>query len=756
MKYLNIKLRRDIGRNWTQFFSVFLMAFLSVLIFVGLQGAWRGLEVSLNRFVNSSSLADHWIQSTEVTKEDQKLFEQISDVKKVAVKTRIKVNVANATKKDQYLILDTFEQAITKPFVVTGKSVQKSNTDGIWINKEYARENQIKTGDLVSVRVNKQLVKLKVLGIIQSADQIYFTGTADFIAPNYKNYGYGLISKHTLKEKLHYVGAPNLLEIKGKSQKVRTEAEMILGKRFVSYADSQTLTAVADAFDRVGQIRNLSFLFSFIFIILAVLAMYTTIKRLIETQIQEIAILKALGYSNRKIGLHYSSFGLLVGGGGALLGIVISPIMSTFVLSTQKAMFSLPKWTIAYTWSAALVFLLVVIICVGTALLAARSAINGLPSLFLRGDNQKTGRTVLIERFHRLWQKLRYEHRWAIRDASINYVRLLMGIIGVAGGMMLLTAGFGMPESINHLVDKAYGKDFTYDKRLEINNSETSQDIKGQKMQVMAARFTPDDDHNRYLYIVGAGNYVHLKTETGQQLKEDGIYVTKGFAERAHLKVGQQLNVRPALTDQSYRFKIKGILTNETSQGAYLKQTVWEEVAGKWHPQFLLAGKTPSLHQISKEPNVESVVKIADQKQNAYDFVNSLMSIFLMIIGFAVLLVVVVLYNLGSLNFVERMRDYATLRVLGFHKKELRNITMIENVVTTFIGWLIGIPLGMWFLDQYVRTFSTIKIEYTSYYSWRNLLFSSIVVWLCSLTTTFFISKRIQKLDMVAALKSVE
>ena len=169
-----------------------------------------------------------------------------------------------------------------------------------------------------------------------------------------------------------------------------------------------------------------------------------------------------------------------------------------------------------------------------------------------------------------------------------------------------------------------------------------------------------------------------------------------------------------------------------------------------------MVGASPSFNTLQADKQIDSIIKISEQQKNADEFVASLMSIFMMIIGFAVLLVIVVLYNLGSLNFVERIRDYATLRVLGFHKKELRNITMIENVITTFIGWIIGIPLGIWFLDTYVRTFSTIQLEYTSYISLGNLALASAVTWICSLTTTFLIGRRIQKVDMVEALKSVD
>ena len=128
----------------------------------------------------------------------------------------------------------------------------------------------------------------------------------------------------------------------------------------------------------------------------------------------------------------------------------------------------------------------------------------------------------------------------------------------------------------------------------------------------------------------------------------------------------------------------------------------------------------------------------------------------MLILAFAILLVMVVLYNLGSLNFVERSRDYATLRVLGIKNIELRRITMIENILMTLVGWIIGFPLGIWFLGQYVATFTTIQLEYTSYISGQNIAIASGIVWLVWLFTIFLVSRRIQKLDMIEALKGVE
>lgn len=758
MKYLNLKLRRDLKNNWQQFFSVFLMSMLSVLIFVGLQGAWHGLEESLNQYISSSNLPTVWVQASNLTNEDIKKIEAISGVDRVRSKTRLNIPVENGGKEsEQYLILDSFDKASSQiANVIEGEKFSNDSSDGIWINKEYADSNNLSIGDKIKLDISQKTTSVTILGFVQSADRIYFAGSLEYIAPNYKDYAYGYISEKSLANLMHAKLPANLIEIYSDRDDIRKELEDILANKLLSYHNQTTLTDVSEATDRVGQIRNLSYLFSFIFILLAILAMFTTIQRLIESQTKEIAVIKALGYSNRQVSLHYISFGLLVGSMGAVLGAVFSPVMSLFVLETQKNMFSLPKWQIAYSYSSLVVIVLVVFICAVSAYLASRNPVRGLPAIFLRGKDKEV-RHVFLERVSLIWSRISDEGKWAIRDAFINRIRILMGIIGVAGSMMLLIAGVGMPISMNHLVDKAYNEDFSYSKRLTVSDyTLANKTYDGQWVQISQAHFSKDDGYNRLLIVVSEGDYVNAVTDDGGRLEEGGLYVSSSFAKLANIKVGDELSVKPYQDGKEYTFEVKGIVASETNQGAYIMADTFKEAGGEFSPHTLLVGKDISETKIDEDSNVLSVINKSDQEENAYDFVSSLMSVFLMIIGFALLLVVVVLYNLGSLNFVERTRDYATLQVLGFSKRNLQNITMLENIATTSVGWLLGIPMGIWFLRQYVATFSTIRIEYTAYVTWQVLLMASVLVWFTSVFTTFIISQRIKKIDMVEALKGVE
>lgn len=387
MKYLNLKLLRDLKKNWRQFFSVFLMSSLSILIFVGLQGAWHGLEKSLDNYISSADLPTVWIQTSQLTSQDQSKIKSIKDVDKLKISTILSAKINNNSK--DHMTIESTSNKSDEIKVVDGKNFSNTSINTIWIDKDYASKNNLSLDDTITIRIGNKLKNLKIVGFIQSAEKIYFTGSSDYIAPNHKNYSYAYISVATFNKYFIDYPSTQLIKIYSKNNDIRHEIETILGNRLISYENRKTKTEIAEATERVGQIRNLSFLFSFIFILLAILAMFSTILRLIESQTKEIAVLKALGYSNLQITEHYISFGFLISSLGCVIGTVFSPIISLFVLNTQKKMFSIPNWRIAYSWSSLGIIGFLILICTVSSYIASRQAVKGLPAVFLRGTEKK-------------------------------------------------------------------------------------------------------------------------------------------------------------------------------------------------------------------------------------------------------------------------------------------------------------------------------------------------------------------------------
>ena len=362
-----------------------------------------------------------------------------------------------------------------------------------------------------------------------------------------------------------------------------------------------------------------------------------------------------------------------------------------------------------------------------------------------------------------IWKRLTFGSRWAWRDATANPIRVIMGIVSVCGSMMALMAGFGLPDSINALTTDTFTKEYSYDFRLKIDptsslgeRTKLQEELNGQWLQSVPTRIIPDDGYDRVLTILGDGDYVHLSTVDGSDIRDSGIYVTEGAANMLSISVGQIVEITAPLDTITYKFEVKGIVVSSVPQGVYITGDTWEKAGGRFSPTELLVGSKVSEKTLKSDERITQVIAVDDQRDNVNEFIQNLTGIFMLIRAFAIVLAVVVLYNLSALSFTERLRSYTTLRVIGYHRRELRRLAMLENIAITLIGWIIGIPSGLWFLSIYVANFSTYSIVYYPKITPISIVISSIITILCSLTTTILIGRRIQRIDMVEATKGVE
>lgn len=762
MKFLLRKLIRTVLKNWQQFFSVLLMAFLSVLFYTGLEGTWNGMQQSINQYTRESNLADSWVQTTGITNHEFQQIKRLPSVKSVSKTTEISVK-AKVDHQVRYVNLSTANASgISKPNLNGNKINQYAN--GVYLNKEFAQSNHLKKGDFLTFHYQNRKVKLRVVNVMQSPEKMYYTGSADFLSPQRRNYGYGIISQKSLNEKFRYLGPATNLALKNHQTK-NTERQIrrILGSKFITLSTRESDPEIATAIDRVTQIRNLSILFSAIFILLSILAMYTTIKRLIDSQQSDIAALRALGYSNRTLTLYYSLYGLVIGVIGTVFGWLMAPILSNFVLKSQEKMFSLPNWQISYTTNSLFVAALVMTICGFSAMLASRSQQHLSPAEALKGNSSRKSKKIFLESWQRLWHKLPIGNRWAWRDSLGNPVRMLMGIVGVVGGLALIMTGFGTKDSMTHQVNENFGHEFTYTRQLDLNSQNSArtnqrliQQTHGQALSTLSAAVLPRGRFDRPLTIVGKGKFVHLKTLSHHKIQNGGIYVTQGIAKTAHIKVGDRLQIKPSLTTKSVEFKVKGILKSSATQGLYLTRRTWENRHFKFIPNKILIGKTNHLKSLMTDSAISKIVSMKAQRINAQRMVENLNSIFLLIQTFGILLAVIILYNLGSLSFTERSRNYATFRILGFQRSEIRSLTTSENVAITILGWCLGVPFGFWFLAKYITTFSTNQIIYYPVLSMPNLLIATLITVVSSLSAVLLVGRRLKELNMIAATKGVE
>lgn len=755
-RHLNRKLLRDVRHYWPQFVAVLLMSLLSVLIYTGLEGAWNGLRTQLSSYAEDTTLADVWVQTTGSTPAEVDALTQTPQIEAAEG-----VALMSATDTDggflEVELLTSRGATLSTPTVVDGAEMSTAQP-GVWLGEPYASAHDYEVGDVLTLTVAGRPVELEVLGIYFSPEKLYFTGSPSLVAPHPTLYGYASAPATALG--LDETAPATLVRVRADDPAAaQTAAIDALGDAVVRATDRASNLAVSTAFDRVDQIRNLSVLFSSIFVLLAILAMYTSTRRLVDMQDREIATLKALGIPRRTIALHFSMYGLVAGGVGGLLGIAIAPAMSTFVLGTQQTMLSMPSWGIAYTPIPLAVLALVVAVCVGGAYLAARPAMRAIPAEQLRPGVAR-GRRIALERVAPLWRRTGYGSRWAWRDSGTNKTRFVMGVVAVGGSIMLLFAGFGMPDSMQGQVVSAFQEENTYTARVALSGAGALDDAevgdRPQEVQELVVRTDPADGFDRVLTVLGPGGHVHLMTVDGHEADPARISVTSATAERLGLGVGDVVAVTLPAGGGSRELAVEQLVTGSAPQGLYVSRERWEEIGEQFRATTVLVDGSADLDALRSSPAVTSVMTLQEQYDNADEMVTDLGGIFMLIRVFAILLTVIVLYSLGSLAFTERVRDYATLKVLGLSTGDLRRLAARENVVATLLGIVIGIPAGHLFLRAYVGTFSTPRLEYTSQISTVSIVLACAIAVAFSLATTFLLGRRLRAIDCASALKGVE
>lgn len=277
----------------------------------------------------------------------------------------------------------------------------------------------------------------------------------------------------------------------------------------------------------------------------------------------------------------------------------------------------------------------------------------------------------------------------------------------------------------------------------------------GQWIQQSSVQLAEEQDQTHTLTVLGEGElFKVLNTENEPLDLQDRTAVSKATAEQLNVESGDTLNVTlPG--EEPVMVHVDHVTTVSEPQGIFLSSSAWESAGGTFEPNAYL-GEESVPDGVEDLPLVTDVILLDEQRRNAQQLVDSLNSVFTLIKVFAIVLAMVVLYNLGALSFTERIRDYATLRVLGFHNGELRRLASLENTFTTAIGWLIGIPAGWWFLGQYVGLFSTERATYQPHVTLVSFLLASAITIVFAMTATLLLTRRIKRIDMTSALKGVE
>jgi putative ABC transport system permease protein len=262
---------------------------------------------------------------------------------------------------------------------------------------------------------------------------------------------------------------------------------------------------------------------------------------------------------------------------------------------------------------------------------------------------------------------------------------------------------------------------------------------------------------NGIFTVLEEGDFVKLQNTNGIQLNLPGfgVVLNKMIAASVGVTVGDEIGFRISGDSEYYYAEVMDITTALTPQGIYISDDSWESIDHNFIPTSVVIS-SEYYEVLSNKDYFKELTPITNQKANTDELSASVTAIIGLLIMGSLLLSVVILYNLGMLNFVERYREYATMKVIGYTKSEIRNIVLRDCALTTIPGCLIGIPVGFGFLNIFIKVVSFDSYEWITRLSTQNLVLISLLVVGCSVLVNLFISYKVQRIVMTEALKSVE
>lgn len=666
-------------------------------------------------------------------------------------------------------------------------------------------------GDEITLTTSGGTVTLRVVGFIRSPMYISMfergtssigNGTSDGFAYASGNAISSLGTKLPVMSLLntYYTRADIVISGKEGLSAYSDEYEALVNEvtdRIEDYASTQSGTwyiqdrsgnpGYSDYSENTDRIAAVGDVFPLIFFIVAALVCLTTMTRMVEEQRIEMGTMKALGYGGWQIAMKYAVYAMsaCISGGvvGAIIGFKLFPYV---IMKGYSIMYYLGKLETPYRADIAFMAIAAMAVCTAAATFSAcYASLKEVPATLMRPKAPKAGRRVLLEKIPFIWKKLSFTSKVTVRNLFRYKKRFFMSVIGIAGSGALLVTAFGLNDSIFGIIEKQFGDIWQMDVQAYVYEAMPLAD-----MQELLGKNPANDDFDSVMFCLDSQmecknsgrsqSGVHLlgvesagsmagrinlhNGGTHVTLDDSGVVVTAKLAETLSIKVGDEINMRTGGEDHFMR--VIGVADNYVYHYVYITAAYYETVFGKamQYNGFMgnlkegLTDETMDAMstQLLSDSRMYTVRTIESIYDSVWDSLSILNYVVLVLILGSGMLTFVVMLNLTNINIGERMRELATLRVLGFYDKEMYAYIFRENNALSVIGAFVGLVFGKIMHLFVIRTCEVDMVMFVRSAKPLSYVYAFALTIAFSLIVNLLMRPKVRAIDMVESLKSAE
>ncbi|MGR6541940.1 ABC transporter permease [Paenibacillus tundrae] len=775
MKKLVVKLFRDMKQSIVQCIALVLVIAVGAFFYAGLSSYSQKQREYTEDYFATYHLSDLNVYYDRVAVEDVAQFAKVDGVERI--EARYTTDALQYF--DGYTAAFTIhslpsDNQINRPMIIEGRL--PSLPAEIMVDSHYAEEHSYQLGDSIRLSTNGREVAFEISGLIENVEYVKKNATQD-----HKTYAIAYVAQEAIPKIAGSLYYNELLIDTKEGYDVDFIAKTMEAQSvYLSYL-GQTSKERSFGYAQIQQtIYNngmMSKVIPLILFLISAIILFLTMSRTIDSQRNQIGIMKALGIKNSWIMFHYMEYALLVSIIGSLVGCIVALyVFIPLVTASSAKSYSLPGITFALSpWSVLPPLLFSSSFGLLSVYWSGRTILNERAAHAMRPKPPRNMKNLLIERIPGMWKRISFSHKIILRNLFLNKKKAVASSIGTMVSMVLLIIAVGTQASLLKIANQIEDV-YTYDLRVDykigtaLEAIDLPSDIQSHHfISTLPVELVEANNRENATIVVmeKENNLIQLFDQADRPIAmgDHGVIVPKSYADHYNIVEGDFIQLRftqPERRNQSVTMEVAQITNQYNHPSFYITPTYLESFRVDYHPTSMLikANNDTELAGIrqffEQDQRVNSLTDKQEIQESARYILNQNQFMFVMFIISAVILSLGAVYTISSINIHERNRELATLKVLGYPIGKINRLIFKENIILTGLAAVIAVPLGMYCFTIVINALSSTHQQIPDQLNVTGLLISILLAFLLTMLSNLLLRRNIANIHMTESLKSVE
>jgi len=770
-----IKWIRDVKQSIGQLIAFVLVVAVGAFFYAGLVTLSDTLGAYTKVYFKEHNLSDLNVYYSQLSKQDVAGLSQIEGINKIEGRYSFDATQAfEDTKAAVKIHSIPANNQINTPTMIEGSIPSRKRE--ILLDSHYAKEHRFQVGDPMTISVNDKNVTFTISGLGENVEYAKKNEIQD-----HKTYGVAYMAEETIPEiagGFYYneilIDAEEGYDVDRLGRSIEAQSEEL---PYVNRISKERTFSYSQLQQTIHNNQLMGRVFPLVLFMIEAVILFLTMSRIIDSQRNQVGIMKALGIKNGNIMLHYMGYPVLVGITGSILGCIIAAgVFIPLVTASNARSYSLPGITFSLSVFSVLPPILFssafgILACYlsGKAILRERAA------QAMRPKPPKKMKKLLIENIPGIWSRISYSYKLIWRNIFLNKQKALASSVGVVASTVLLITAFGTQTSLQKVADQIE-EVHTYDLRVDYTNGAAPDPLQlpaGIKssygLSALPVEFIKGDRNEKATLIVTEkeNSLLHFFDEDDNRivLEDDGVLVPKSYADSYKIAEGDMIRIKftgPEFADQSVEMKVSQLSTQYSNPSFYCTTAYLESFGMDYKPTSLLvevdsASDLASVrHGFEQDQRVDTIADQSDLKEHAQYILKQNRFVFFLFIICAVILSFGAIYTISSINMYERNRELATLKVLGYPRHKINRLIFFENIILTTFAVLVALPISGYMYSLIVKALSSSHQQIPDQLNLFVVSVSVLLAFLLTVLSNLLLRRKVSQIHMIESLKRIE